>query len=96
MNRQPDRRLRYFGVTDSVLCPESAQAPPHHEPKGAIAGQIDTPTATAAHDNGDGGTDSNAGNESANTTSTVATHDVAVTAVTASPSVDQGQTVNVD
>ncbi|MDH3230618.1 MAG: hypothetical protein OEN55_12580 [Alphaproteobacteria bacterium] len=55
-----------------------------------------TLTATAAHDNGDGGTDANSGNDSANTTSvvTVPTHDVAVDSVTA-PDTTQGNTVTV-
>ena len=57
-----------------------------------------TLTATAVHDNGDGGTDANAGNDSANTTSnvTVPTHDVAVDSVTAPASTPQGNTVTVD
>lgn len=52
--------------------------------------------AVATHDGGDGGTDANAGNDSATTTATVAIHDVAVTTVTAPPSVDQGTTASVD
>ena len=54
-----------------------------------------TLTATAVHDGGDGGTDSNTGNNSANTNSTVAVHDVAVTLVTAPASADQGTTPTV-
>jgi hypothetical protein len=59
-----------------------------------------TLTATAAHDPGDGGTDNNAANDSANTTSvvTLPTHDVAADSVTAPASTPQGDiaVVNVD
>ncbi len=41
MNRQPDRRLRDFGIIDNILCPESAHDYSRHEPMGAIAGQMD-------------------------------------------------------
>jgi hypothetical protein len=57
-----------------------------------------TLTATAVHDNGDGGSDANAGNNSADTTSnvTLPTHDVAVDSVTAPASTPQGNLAVVD
>jgi hypothetical protein len=63
---------------------------------GATLG-LHTLTATAAHDDGDGGTDINAGNDSADTTSEVKvpTHDVAVDQVTAPDPTLQGNTVTV-
>ena len=37
MNRQPDHRLRNFGVVGNALCPRT----PHHEPRGAATEQMD-------------------------------------------------------